>query len=120
MKKQDIVLSDGLLLTFLVSVLFPSKVLATEQEKTNDFFNVNTNDQDIQPEKHLESTEVSVQSQNLTPSTPDVITTTPFSPKQKLNDTEEVDVQSQNLTPSTPDVITTTPFSPKQKLNDTE
>lgn len=88
MKKQDIFWSGGLLVTLLVSVLFSPKVLATEQEKTNDFFSVNTNNQDIQPEKHLESTEVGVQSKNLTSSDPEIINITPFSPQQKLNDTE--------------------------------
>jgi len=88
MKKEDIFWSGVLLATLSVSVLFSAKVLATEQEKADDFFSVNTNNQDIQPEKHLESTEVGVQSKNLTPSATEIINIISFSPKQKLNDTE--------------------------------
>ena len=61
MKKQDIFWSVELLVTFVVSLLLPTKVLATEQEKAHDFFGVNTNVQDIQAEKDLEPTEVNTQ-----------------------------------------------------------
>ena len=44
MKKQDIFWIAGLLVTLSVSALFPAKVLATQPEKVDNFFSVNTND----------------------------------------------------------------------------
>lgn len=88
MKKQDIFWSVELLVTFGVSLLLPTKVLATEQEKAHDFFGVNTNDQDIQAEKDLEPTEVNTQSENSTLSSPEIVGSISFSPQQELNNNE--------------------------------
>ena len=85
MKKQDIFWSAGVLVTLSVSALLPVKVLATEEEKATDSINVNTNNQ---TEIQVQFRDIGFGLNDLTPSTPEITTITPFSPQQKLNDTE--------------------------------
>jgi len=85
MKKQDIFWSAGLLVTLSVSALFPVKVLATEEKKATDVIGVNT---DNQTEIQVQFRDIGFELNYLTPSTSEITTITPFSPKQKLNDTE--------------------------------
>jgi hypothetical protein len=88
MKKEYIFLSTKIFLNLLVSALFTSKVLATDQEKVDNFVIVNNNNQDDKIEVQVEPTEANLKSNNLTPATPEIITTVSFSPKQNLNNTK--------------------------------
>ena len=74
-----------MLVTLSVSALLPVKVLATEEEKATDSINVNTNNQ---TEIQVQFRDIGFGLNDLTPSTPEITTITPFSPQQKLNDTE--------------------------------
>ena len=85
---EPIFLSTKILLNLLVSTLFTSRVLATDQEKVDNFVIVNNNNQDDQIKVQVELTEANLKSNNVTPATPEIITTVSFSPKQNLNNTK--------------------------------